>query len=211
MNKFYVNSLSTSNAGGQLRTLVNFSVMDDTLPGILQLSSEYIVEPLVGCSWEERRNAIIDAIMNGAANSTYALTPADVIFEYPAGSKLYVGATEKFDAFVTVMSAAIAGGAGLVTFHPTDDGTGSGNALYSEIEVDSINAYIFDNAALYAIGSPTVSGDKKTITMTVNKLGASSANALLNLLGGVVSVLNGLTLTAAPNGVTVKCAVTGIK
>lgn len=84
---------------------------------------------------------------------------------------------------------------GTVTFNLTTDGTSTGTAIFSTaVFTESINITIFDATNSYVYSAPTVAGNRKTITFTVNKVGLS--------LGIIVFV-------SAANGTTVNLTVKG--
>jgi len=60
---------------------------------------------------------------------------------------------------------------GTVTFYLTDDGTSGGTAIFTNIYKDSAKFWVDDALIQYQFGNYTVSGDNKSITVTINKLG----------------------------------------
>ncbi len=123
------------------------------------------------------------------------------------GIAIYRQGTLKTAAKEYLDSAVVSGGT--VTFPLTLDHTSTGTAIFTNVYKESANFRVDDNAAAYQFGGFTLSANKKTLTMTATKLGTTSANALLNLIGGVVSVVTGITFTAAPNGVVVHLSIKG--
>lgn len=95
--------------------------------------------------------------------------------------KNWVSGVLKNDSFIYASKASIAGGAGVVTFYITDDGTSTGNAVFTNVYTDSILVVPFGSAGQYQAYSPTLAGDKKSITATVaqatNVLGILTFNA----------------------------------
>lgn len=95
--------------------------------------------------------------------------------------KNWVSGSLKSDSFVYASKASVAGGAGVVTFYITDDGTSSGSAVFSNVYADSILVVPFGSGGQYQAYTPTVAGDKKSITATVaqatNVLGILTFNA----------------------------------
>lgn len=83
---------------------------------------------------------------------------------------------------------------GTVVFNLTADNTSGGTALFSTIFKESANFWIDDATNQYQIGGYTVSANKKTLTLTVNKIGLS--------LGIIV-------FTSAANGVVVNMTIKG--
>lgn len=128
------------------------------------------------------RAQLEDYVVNHAPSG---MTKDDVIFcGMTDGLFAVVGSTTKYDVFPTVKSVTISGGNAV--FYLTDDGTSTGNALYSDVYLESLNWTVWDNAGLYAIGTPTISGNKKTLTVPVQKQGFSGVTILgINVLGSV--------------------------
>lgn len=86
---------------------------------------------------------------------------------------------------------------GVATFNPTDDNTGSGNALFTNIY--SVQATALANTAS-AVAVPvasikTISSDKKTITV--------------NIIKGTDLVATGATTVFAPDGTVVSMVIVG--
>lgn len=82
--------------------------------------------------------------------------------------KNYVSGVLKNDSFL-YSSKATTNGSGVVTFYLTDDGTSSGNAVFNNVYADSISVAVYGSSANYQPYSPTVSGDKKSITISINQ------------------------------------------
>lgn len=100
-----------------------------------------------------------------------------------------------------VASSTVSGGT--VVFNITDTGTSGGSAVCNTFFLESVNLTFNDHTAGYSYGNYIVAGNKKTLTANVTKLGTTSANALINLLGGVINFLTGFAYNAAPNGTAV--------
>lgn len=122
-------------------------------------------------------------------------------------TSMYEGTTKHMLTKTWTGTATTSGGT--ATFYLTDDGTGSGAAIFSTVVKSSANFWIESTTSQYQFGNYTLSGDKKTLTVSVTYLSASTGNVLLNLLGAVTSVLTGLTYSAVPNGVTVHMSIRG--
>lgn len=108
-------------------------------------------------------------------------------------SKAVVGTTVKYNSFRIYKSATVS--SGVAVFHLTDDGTSTGNALYSEVFQDSVQPIVSDATASYQF-SWAFSNSNKTLTVTANKL--TTANILTGILG-----------QAQANGAVVKLIVEG--
>lgn len=95
--------------------------------------------------------------------------------------KNWISGSLKSDSFVYASKASVAGGAGIVTFYITDDGTSTGNVVFTNVYADSILVVPFGSAGQYQAYSPTLAGDKKSITATIaqatNVLGILTFNA----------------------------------
>lgn len=125
--------------------------------------------------------------------TSHAALVADTAILAQARNKAWVSGILKNDSFVYYTKATTV--SGLVTFYLTDDGTSTGNAVFNNVYADSITVSPYGTAALYQIASPTVAGNKKSITVNVSQ---------------VTSVLVGLiqSVTAA-NGVQCNLLVLG--
>lgn len=95
---------------------------------------------------------------------------------------------------------------GTATVYLTDDATSGGNALFSAIT--GVIASVNDSTGAFAVSS-SIAGDLKSVTFTVKKLGSSSQNALITLIGGLASFLTALTYSNASNGTEVHYQVIG--
>lgn len=104
-------------------------------------------------------------------------------------SKFYLGTTQKTNAKFIAKNATVAGGAGAAIFYLTDNGLAGGNAICTNVYDDTISFEINNSANSYR-WSWTISGDKKTLTATVNQ---STAVTLLGIqvLGGLAAATNG--------------------
>lgn len=148
--------------------------------------------------------AIRAAIVADAATHSHTITAADVINPFAGFSmRTFVSGVMKDKAFPYVSSAAVAGGAGVVRFYLTDDGTSGGNAVYSEIFADSIQPVVLNSANLYIPSAVSIDAAKKYVDVTMQQ--QTFATGLVALL----NVVTGASFTPAPNGTTVKVTVLG--
>lgn len=107
--------------------------------------------------------------------------------------KAWVSGSLKTGSFIYASKATTT--SGVVTFYLTDDGTSTGNAVFSTIYPDTIAVVVYGSAANYQPFGPVVAGDNKSITMSVNQ---------------VTSVLLGvIQLVSAANGVDCRLYVMG--
>lgn len=140
------------------------------------------------------------AILAHAVANSYTMTALDIIYPYPIA---FSSGTEKPGDYPYISSAAVAGGAGVVRFYLTTDGTSSGAAIFSEIDADSVQVQVWNSTNSYIPASVTVDTNKKYIDVTMKQLTFTSG------LAGILNVLTGASLVSAPNGTTVKCVVFG--
>lgn len=82
--------------------------------------------------------------------------------------KAYVSGVLKNDSFI-YSSKATTNGSGVVTFYITSDGTAQGTAVFNNVYADSISVAVYGSTANYQPYLPTVSGDNKSITVTINQ------------------------------------------
>lgn len=134
-------------------------------------------------------NPDMSADRHGIGVSEHAAYTAD-----SAGQrKAWVTGVLKLGSFSYFASGTTTGGN--ITFYLTDNGLAGGNAVFTNVYADSITISPYGASAVYQISSPTVSGDKKSITATVNQ---------------VTSVVLGLIqIASASNGVACNLLVLG--
>lgn len=84
---------------------------------------------------------------------------------------------------------------GTVIFNLTTDNTSGGTAIFATIFKESANFWVDDATNQYQLGGYTISANKKTLTLTVNKVGLS---------------LGILVFTSAANGVPVNMTIKGV-
>lgn len=84
---------------------------------------------------------------------------------------------------------------GNVTFNMTTDGTATGPAIFTNVYTESINLFVFDVANQYQFSGLSIAASKKTLTITVGRLGS--------VLIGIIQFVT------AANGVTVYLQVKG--
>lgn len=111
-----------------------------------------------------------------------------------SGLSFYQGSTMKSGVKAVTKSVNVA--SGVATFYLTDTGLLTGAAIFTDVFMESINLSISDAAAAYQMAY-SLSGDKKTLTVTVNKL--TTSNILTGILGQA----------AAPNGTVVRLLIFG--
>lgn len=84
--------------------------------------------------------------------------------------KNWVSGALKNDSFIYNSKSVTAGGAGLVTFWITDDGTSGGNAVFANVYADSAAINGYGAGGQYQASGVTVAGDKKSVTATMSSL-----------------------------------------
>lgn len=110
-----------------------------------------------------------------------------------AQRKAWVSGVLKPNSFIYYSKATTV--SGNVTFYITDDGTATGNVVFTNVYADSVTISPYGSSAVYQISAPTVASDKKSITATVNQ---------------VTSVVLGLIqISSVANGVQVNMLVLG--
>jgi len=116
----------------------------------------------------------------------------------PQYSEVFRNNHQEFAIVRAFSIANVAGGSGIVTFdiRNADSETGEDPIFYS-IYPESLNCRVNDGANQYLFYDPTLSSDKKTLTVHVKK------NAVVNLLSGA------LAWADAPNGTTVFLDISG--
>jgi len=107
--------------------------------------------------------------------------------------RVWVNGVRKSQVKEYLASAVVSSGTAI--FYLTDDGTAEGNAIFTNIYKESASFWIDDPTVQYQFGEYTLAADKKTLTLTVNKLGT--------VLVGIIQFIS------AANGVTVYMQVKG--
>lgn len=113
---------------------------------------------------------------------------------YNSIDKAYYGSTEVYGAF-PILRKTTTNGSGIATIYLTNDGTSGGTALFSTVYEDGIIVMPVGTANNYQVASIVLSGDKKSIAVTVNTL----STVILGLV----------TLSTSPSGVEVRAAIWG--
>lgn len=107
-------------------------------------------------------------------------------------TQLYKSGVLKTPVRMYTGSATVSSGNAI--FYLTDDGTSGGNAIFNNVYQESFNWTINDATNSFQVGSYTLAGNKKSITVAVNRIGLS--------LGLII-------FTSAANGTTVYFTVWG--
>lgn len=115
----------------------------------------------------------------------------------------YVQGVAKTAYAELIVTSTVAGSTGTVIFNLTIGATTTGTPICNTIYSATPYPNVPDPSNNYSFGNYVFSADKRTFNVTANKLGFTSANVLLNLLGALTNVLTGPTYTAVANGTVV--------
>lgn len=107
--------------------------------------------------------------------------------------KAWVSGALKDDSFI--YSAKASTSSGVATFYLTDDGTSTGNAVFTNVYADSIAIVTYGALGNFQPSTPVVSGDNKSITVNISQI--------TNILG--IATIN----SVAANGVDCRLYVIG--
>lgn len=95
------------------------------------------------------------------------------------------------------------------TWNLTLENTSTGTPIFNNVFFESVNFGVNNSGGNWSYGDYTFSADKRQFSATVTKLGTSNTNVLINLVGGLTSVVSGLNNAAAPNGTVVNLDIKG--
>lgn len=107
--------------------------------------------------------------------------------------RVWVNGAHKSSVWEYFSSATVS--SGNVVFNLTDDGTSSGNAVFTNVYLESLNLIIYSSTIQYQFSNPVVSGNKKTLTVTVGQLGT----VILSIVQ-FITAANGITVYAQVKG-----------
>lgn len=138
------------------------------------------------------------------ANSDSKVTSQKAIRAYidgkvPTGLTYYKASVLKTGVKIYGETVSITSGSAVI--YLTDDHTSGGSALFTEVNYVDLN--INDSANIYG-RSYTLSGDLKTLTVSVTKQTFTGITLLST------PILGSVTLSAAPNGLSVNVKVEGL-
>lgn len=121
-------------------------------------------------------------------------------------STMYINGDAKTDGRLFNATSSTSGGN--VIYYLTDTGTSGGTAVFSSVVMDSLMLTAVSTTLPVSYGTPTISGDKKTLTIPVFQ--PSSQNSVVSVVG--INVISGTTLVpvAAANGIPVRMIIQGI-
>lgn len=115
----------------------------------------------------------------------HAAYTADSAVLAAAQRKAWVTGVLKPNSFVYYAKANTI--SGTVTFYLTDNGLSTGNAVFSDVYADSITISPYGTSAVYQISAPTVAGDLKSVSATVNQV-TSVVLGLIQITGASAGV-----------------------
>lgn len=122
--------------------------------------------------------------------------------------RTYQTGTQRANVWNYVSSATVSNG--VAVFNLTHNGLSGGNAVFpAAVFKESAKFWVDDANNAYVFGGYTLASDRKTLTVTVNRLATTNANGLINLLGSLVSFVTGIVFTSAANGTVVHLSVLG--
>lgn len=123
-----------------------------------------------------------DAMTMNSAMSTAAGIP-----------RVWLSGVKKSTVLEYYASATVA--SGTVTFWLTDNGLSTGNAVFTNVYLESLNLIVYSATVQYQFSAPTVASNKKSIAVTIGQLGT--------VILGIVQFIS------AANGITVYLQVKG--
>jgi len=124
------------------------------------------------------------------------------VYIYDQGVKITAGTPQTGDTIIWHDMVTTSGGN--ATFYVTSDRTNSGTAICSSLQNGTVDAAIIDSTGATARGDSVVTSNKQ-IVVPITKQSFTG----LVVLG--LNVLGAASMPAAPNGITVKLYVTGVK
>ena len=116
---------------------------------------------------EMRAYAVSLVLAEASARGYTGFTENDISYLSLDPVLVYQNGVKKSDPNIVVQSATVADG--VASFNLTDDGTPTGNAVFSDVFEDSAHFLIDDANDLYNFSGITVSGDKKTLSVVVRR------------------------------------------
>lgn len=104
--------------------------------------------------------------------------------------KMYLAGVKKNQPKLSITTATVSGGT--VVFNLTDDNLSTGNALFTNVYLDSVQAEAYGSSVFF--GTPTLAGNKKTISFPVSQ---------------ITTVLGLLSISTAANGISCRLMIMG--
>ena len=134
-------------------------------------------------------------------SNPWAAIDANRLRYYDNGSPLN-GTAKTGDILIWTDSVTTSGGS--AAFNLTNDHTSTGTAMFSTVALNSVDANFIDSSGVYQKGSPSLSANKKVLTIPLTKQAFTGVTVLsINVLGSVAN-------NSIPDGVTVKLFVMGV-
>lgn len=170
------------------------------LAGKAGVSHTHVISDTAGLQPALDGKASITSLTNVLISVTDLRTSVTTISNtLPLKASVYASGSVVNNARLVVAQGTVSGTGGLAPVYLTDTGTAGGNALFGT-GVLSVQPVVNDASTVYPIAW-TLSGDRKTLTVTLNK----AATPLLSLLG--INIL--AAPTASPSGTLAQVLVTG--
>jgi hypothetical protein len=126
---------------------------------------------------------------------------------YPVTEQTWVNGIMKSDV-VEAHFSGVTDSNGQKTFYFTDNNASNGNPLFAIGAFPESLAILTPANAESLIKTFSIAEDGKSITVTVKKQSFTSANVLINLVGGLIGALTGSNYVAAPS-VTIYLSIKG--
>lgn len=142
------------------------------------------------------------AIPNAQVNSDFSTTTTSSLAYILNKPQYYRNGVRK-NFWIDYSATTTMTASGTAIFAITDDGTPTGNAVCTNIFFETIYPSVPDASNNYTFGNYLFAGNKKSLTITANKLGFTSGSALIDLLSHALTVLTGQTYTPVSVGTVV--------
>lgn len=126
------------------------------------------------------------AALDGKANATAV---SDLGADVSKKANVVIAGVMKDKPRVWADQVTVSGGNAV--FYLTDDRTATGNAVFSNVAMESIQLTVLDDTAPAAVGTPTLSANKKTLTVPVKRAAGINVSLVGLTLLGVPSAANG--------------------
>lgn len=180
---------TTVDVTGSTITSANTSVLQTSI-------SSYIYTNPIGDSTKINVTAMDNNVpMGGGATNvvtSYSALTNDTAVYNSTRNRAYINGTLTYDV-IAWLDSATTNSSGVATFWLTDNHLSTGNAIYSTVYSFGINSSPYGSSPYQQV-VPTISSDKKSITVTVNQ---------------VTVVLGLISTTSAASGVTITLNVMG--
>lgn len=133
-------------------------------------------------------NALASSIATALGTKADASTVTAIAGDVAKKISLFSGGAQKTNPKIALFQGTVNASGNLIVYM-TDSELIGGVALFTNVELKGIQPVAQDPVSPVAFGIPTVSGDKKTLTIPVNKAGTGVQILGINVLGTVVPAL----------------------